>query len=122
AVDGARPAPEAQPSSPRRGRLDSHRHRQGKVGSTGSLPGSAHMISTVPYAPERKAEWDAFVRRAKNGLFLFFRDYMDYHADRFEDSSLMFYEGDRLFALLPASLQGGVLSSHGGLTFGGVVC
>ena len=74
------------------------------------------MISAVPYTPERKTDWDAFVRRAKNGLFLFFRDYMDYHADRFMDGSLMFYEGDQLLALLPASLQDGVLSSHGGLT------
>jgi hypothetical protein len=68
-----------------------------------------------------KKQWDIFVEQAKNGLFLFFRDYMDYHADRFADASLMFYEGAHLFALLPASIHNGVLSSHAGLTFGGVL-
>src|SRR5208282_4881811 len=80
------------------------------------------MISVVAYTPQRKSEWDAFVRRAKNGLFLFLRDYMDYHSDRFTDGSLMFYKEDRLLALLPANLHGDVLASHGGLTFGGVLC
>lgn len=84
-------------------------------------PPAAQMISVQPYTPERKKEWDAFIGRAKNGLFLFFRDYMEYHADRYTDASLMFYDGNRLLALFPASLQDGVLSSHGGLTFGGVV-
>jgi len=79
------------------------------------------MISVVPYTPELKKQWDIFVEQAKNGLFLFFRDYMDYHADRFVDASLMFYDGGKLFALLPASIHDGVLSSHAGLTFGGVL-
>jgi hypothetical protein len=79
-------------------------------------------VKVFDYAPGRKAEWDDFVSRSKNGLFLFRRDYMDYHADRFEDASLMFAdEAGRLVGLLPASVKGGVVNSHGGLTFGGVV-
>jgi hypothetical protein len=74
------------------------------------------------FRSELKGEWDDFVRRAKNGHFMFFRDYMDYHADRFPDASLMFYDGKgRLAGLLPATAREGVVSSHAGLSFGGVV-
>jgi len=79
-------------------------------------------IRVIGYDPERKSEWDAFVARAKNGVFLFYRDYLEYHADRFPDTSLMFYgEDERLVALLPATIRDATLSSHAGLTFGGVV-
>lgn len=77
-------------------------------------------IST--YAPDQKSAWDAFVERSKNGLFLFRRDYMEYHADRFEDFSLLFRdESGGLVGLLPASVKDGIVTSHAGLTFGGVV-
>lgn len=81
------------------------------------------MVTVVRYGPERAREWDEFVARAKNGHFLFLRGYMDYHADRFPDASLMFYDGAaRLVGLLPATeREGRVLASHAGLTFGGVV-
>lgn len=79
------------------------------------------MLRLEPYAPEHQSAWDELVRRSKNGVFLFCRDYMDYHAERFEDSSLLFFEGDRLMAVLPACRIGDDLVSHGGLTFGGVV-
>jgi len=47
---------------------------------------------------------------------------MDYHAERFEDHSLMIYnEKGKLIALLPANLKESVLYSHQGLTFGGLL-
>jgi hypothetical protein len=75
------------------------------------------------YTPSSKAAWDGFVSAARNATFLFYRDYMDYHADRFADHSLLFHKDGRLAALLPASFQeaDATLVSHGGLTFGGVV-
>ncbi len=73
------------------------------------------------YTPKYKAQWDDFVRRSKNGVFLFFRDYLEYHSDRFQDHSLMFFKVGRLVALMPANLKGNVLVSHGGLTFGGII-
>jgi hypothetical protein len=79
------------------------------------------MIRVVRYQPEHAALWDPFVERSRNGVFLFRRGYMDYHADRFADFSLLFFEGDKLAAVMPASVRDGILSSHGGLTFGGVV-
>jgi hypothetical protein len=80
-------------------------------------------VSVVRYEAARAREWDEFVSRSKNGVFLFMRGYMDYHADRFPDASLMFYDGaGRLVGLLPATpREAGVLASHAGLTFGGVV-
>lgn len=78
-------------------------------------------VSISLYAKENKNIWDDFVSRSNNGVFLFYRDYMDYHSDRFKDHSLMFYHNGRLVALLPANELDGVLYSHGGLTFGGMI-
>lgn len=74
------------------------------------------------FIPERKEIWDQFIRDSKNGIFLFFRDYMEYHAERFIDHCLLFFdEKNNLSAVFPASLHDQTLISHGGLTFGGVV-
>jgi hypothetical protein len=54
-------------------------------------------------------------------LFLFDRDYLEYHQDRFQDHSLLFFQGDHLEALLPLNLAGTRAASHGGLTFGGLL-
>ena len=78
-------------------------------------------VTAVPYEAEHRAEWDAFVDGSRNGTFLFRRDYMDYHADRFTDASLLLHTGDKLVAVIPASVSGDVVTSHGGLTYGGVV-
>lgn len=79
------------------------------------------MLEIVRYSPGRESEWNGFVERAKNATFLFNRGYMDYHADRFSDHSLMFYLDGDLYALLPANAVGGVLYSHQGLTYGGLI-
>lgn len=74
------------------------------------------------YTSENRGEWNAFIENSKNGLFLFYRDYMEYHADRFTDCSLLFRDGDgKLIAVMPANLSGDALVSHSGLTFGGIV-
>jgi hypothetical protein len=79
------------------------------------------VIEILPYKKENKSEWDAFISNSKNGIFLFDRDYMDYHSGRFVDHSLMFYKNGKLLGLLPANLKDNVLCSHAGLTFGGVI-
>jgi hypothetical protein len=78
-------------------------------------------IEIVKYSPSRKKEWDNFVEKSKNGVFLFYRDYMEYHSDRFKDFSLMIYNKGRLVSLLPANISGNTLFSHAGLTFGGFI-
>ena len=74
------------------------------------------------YTADKSDEWDEFVAAARNSTFLFRRAYMDYHADRFADHSLMFRsdKGD-LLALLPANVTDSTLYSHQGLTYGGLV-
>ena len=79
------------------------------------------MFEIARYTVEKADEWNAFVAESKNGTFLFDRRYMDYHADRFRDYSLMFYVGHRLLAVLPAHVSGDTLCSHNGLTYGGLV-
>src|ERR1051325_5080336 len=54
-------------------------------------------------------------------MFLFDRNYMDYHSDRFTDHSFMFFDEDKLLAVMPANVTGKAVTSHGGLTFGGIV-
>ncbi len=71
------------------------------------------------YQDKDQPIWDTFNQGAKNRLFMFDRNYMDYHRDRFQDHSLLFYHDDELIALLPACERGGELFSHAGLTYGG---
>ena len=74
------------------------------------------------YTQESRVEWNEFIKKSKNGTFLFERDYMEYHADRFTDCSLMFRdENEKLAAVLPANRKDDALISHGGLTFGGII-
>lgn len=79
------------------------------------------MFEIRRYTDGNKKEWDGYVGKARNATFLFYRDYMDYHRDRFTDASLMFYKSGRLYALLPAHVVGNVLYSHFGLTYGGLI-
>jgi hypothetical protein len=79
------------------------------------------MLRVERFDSKWRAEWDRFVDRSKNGVFLFYRSYMEYHADRFADHSLLFFDNNKLLALLPANRREDVLVSHGGLTFGGFV-
>lgn len=78
------------------------------------------MISVVRYTEAYKEQWNRFNASCKNSLFMFDRGFMDYHKDRFADHSLLFFdEKEKLVAILPMSEKEGVLTSHGGLTYGG---
>ncbi|MCT9823031.1 hypothetical protein ACVWZP_002353 [Pseudomonas sp. TE36184] len=79
------------------------------------------MVVCSFYSPVDKSIWDSFIADSKTPLFLFKRDFMEYHADRFTDASLMIYEDDVLLAVLPASRKDDILTSHAGLTYGGLV-
>lgn len=79
------------------------------------------MVSCEIYTSSKKLIWDDFVETCKTPLFFFKRDYLEYHADRFTDFSLMFYEDNQLVAIFPACKQGDCLNSHGGLTYGGLL-
>ncbi|MEM6297188.1 MAG: hypothetical protein AAF740_00700 [Bacteroidota bacterium] len=75
-----------------------------------------------PYTDADKEHWDTFVAATKNAHFLFFRDFMEYHKDRFVDASQMVFDTKgKLTALLVANQKEEVLYAHQGLTFGGVL-
>ena len=82
-------------------------------------------IEILRYTPDKKEVWNNFVESSKNGTFLFNRDYMEYHSDRFDDFSLLIYRKNKLYCLLPANLRVEekikTLYSHQGLTYGGIV-
>lgn len=74
------------------------------------------------YTAALSGDWHDVLRSAKNGVFLFERDYLEYHADRFVDFSFVAYDDDGPVALCPATLGVcGEVVSHAGLTFGGLV-
>lgn len=74
-----------------------------------------------PYQSTDFEAWNAFIGKAKNATFLFHRDFMEYHKDRFEDFSLIVEEDRKWIAVLPANRVGDTLFSHQGLTYGGLV-
>jgi Acetyltransferase (GNAT) domain len=79
-------------------------------------------MQVTVYGDSDQGDWDEFIARSKNGTFLFFRQYMDYHRDRFQDFSLIIRDEDsRILGLLPANREGSRVVSHGGLTYGGFV-
>ena len=76
----------------------------------------------IKYTSEHYQMWNNFVAQAKNATFLFHRDFMEYHSDRFEDYSLLvFDEKENLKAILSANISENKLYSHQGLTYGGIV-
>jgi len=79
------------------------------------------MIELFRYTQDQKIIWDGIVEKSKNGVFLFYRDYLDYHKERFKDHSLMVSKNDKIIALFPANENGEEVFSHGGLTFGSLI-
>lgn len=79
------------------------------------------MLTIKRYSNGLESVWNEFNKESKNSLFMFDRKYMDYHKDRFCDHSLMFYDEDKLVAILPMSEHEDALISHGGLTYGGFI-
>ncbi|MBR1387673.1 MAG: GNAT family N-acetyltransferase [Alloprevotella sp.] len=76
------------------------------------------------YSPAYQQVWDSFIDESRNGTFLLKRPYMDYHADRFPDHSLLICsDSGKVLAVLPAHEEENatVLASHNGLTYGGFI-
>ncbi|MGL2994061.1 FemAB family protein [Flavobacterium sp. TSSA_36] len=65
--------------------------------------------------------WNSFVTSAPNATFLFYRHFMEYHEERFDDFSLLVFEKTKLIAILPANRKENSVYSHQGLTYGGLV-
>jgi len=79
------------------------------------------MVSIETYNNSFKDDWNNFIDFSKNATFLFKRDFMDYHSDKFKDHSLLVYKNSELIALFPLNINEGKVYSHQGLTYGGVI-
>ena len=76
----------------------------------------------IEYESKHQKLWDNFVASADVHSILFCRDFMEYHGDRFTDYSHMIFNENKLIAIFPASKDiNGVVHSHEGLSFGGVL-
>jgi len=75
----------------------------------------------VKYHPDYYSIWNEFVQNSGQATFLHHRDYMDYHAERFADFSLLIFKDEKLVALLPAHQIDKQVFSHKGLTYGGLL-
>ena len=76
-------------------------------------------LVVLPYEDRYSQDWDRFIDSSRNGTFILKRNYMEYHKDRFPDSSFIAFEGDELVALIPGTINGTRFFSHSGLTYGG---
>jgi hypothetical protein len=78
-----------------------------------------------PYRPEDEPAWDDLVLRSTTGNLLHTRRYLSYHADRFDDLSLVVTDSAEVVAaVLPAAADPHdpkTVVSHPGLTYGGLV-
>ncbi|OAZ04875.1 hypothetical protein [Flavobacterium succinicans] len=74
-----------------------------------------------PYQKSDYDLWNTFISGTKNATFLFHRDFMEYHKERFEDFSLLVFDKVKLVAVLPANRVDNTVYSHQGLTYGGLV-
>jgi hypothetical protein len=79
------------------------------------------MIELKRYQSNHKKEWDVFLENSRIDTFLFKRDFMDYHSNRFQDCSFLIFRKNKLEALLPGNLSGTTWYSHQGLTYGGLI-
>ncbi|GGD26792.1 GNAT family N-acetyltransferase [Hyunsoonleella pacifica] len=75
----------------------------------------------VRYSEQYLEVWNEFVINSKNATFLFQREFIEYHNNRFQDFSLMLYNGKKLAALFPANKEINTVYSHKGLSYGGLV-
>lgn len=74
------------------------------------------------FTPAHRAHWDGLVDSSRNGTFLHRRDFMEYHADRFVDASVLVYDDrGQCVAVMPANRVQDKVVSHGGLTYGGLI-
>jgi hypothetical protein len=79
------------------------------------------MIELRLYTPSDEKEWNRFVELSRNALFFHHRNYLSYHAHRFEEQSLMIFKKGNPLAILPATAHDQSIVSHGGLSFAGLL-
>jgi hypothetical protein len=78
-------------------------------------------MEVIRYNANFEEQWNNFLNVSKNSTFLFHRSFCEYHAERFNDHSLIILSNGNILAVFPANEQSGEVISHGGLSYGGLV-
>lgn len=78
-------------------------------------------ISIKFYSPLLLQDWNHVIGQSINGTFMHSRSYLEYHGDKFSDTSLLVYLDGSPVGIFPAHRTGDQLYSHQGLTYGGLV-
>ena len=78
-------------------------------------------LTVIPYEGHLSTQWDAAVVAAMPTHFMFQRAFVDYHARRLDEASILLAHDDKIVAAIPATRSGTTVTSHGGLTFGTVL-
>ena len=81
-------------------------------------------LEDVRYHADSESEWDSFCADSINGTFLHTRRFLSYHGERFIDASVLLRESGQCVGVFPAALareDNGLIASHPGATYGGVV-
>jgi hypothetical protein len=83
-------------------------------------------VEIYPYTKTLENLWDRFVWKSNNGTLFHTRRFLKYHPKgRFDDFSLLFKEGNRIVAVIPAAVrvidEQKILFSHCGASYGGFV-
>lgn len=81
------------------------------------------MYKVVKYLPRYLNAWNELVKNSKNSTFLFNRNFIEYHKDKFHDCSLIIFDKkNNMIACLAANyLSDNEICSHSGLSYGGIV-
>jgi hypothetical protein len=77
-------------------------------------------FSLISYNEIYKSDWNKVISQADNGHFMIFREYLEYHADRFIDHSFLIKKENIVVGVIPGNLKGTTWYTHQGLTFGGI--
>jgi hypothetical protein len=83
-----------------------------------------NCFEIIPFEEHYTPVWDELVERAPAATFLHTRRFLSYHAKRFEDRSLLVFQDGRCRAVFPAAVapeNESWITSHPGLTYGGLV-
>jgi len=84
-----------------------------------------NSLKLFPYCEENAGMWDEFLASTPMATFLQTRRYLSYHAERFEDVSLIIKDRkNRLVGLFPAAVDPSDskrVVSHPGITYGGLL-
>lgn len=78
-------------------------------------------ITLTPFEDKLNPVWDNLVRSSKNGNFLHLRNYIGYHAHRFDEQSVIVCKDGKPVAIFPCNRIDDHIVSHGGLTYAGLI-